>query len=91
MADTVQNRRGAKESLPVLLDGELGLCSDTKEVFIGNSGENVPLLTLTKAAGKALGIDTEPTAGSDNLVTSGAVNARIESELGNIAALLESI
>ena len=42
MADSVQLRRGAKESLPTLSDGELGWCKNTKELYIG-SDRNVKI------------------------------------------------
>ena len=91
MADTIQHRRGKKDDLPVLQTAEFGLCTDTKELFIGSSGENIPVLTLKKAAGGALGIDTEPITGSANLVSSGGVHAHVQVAVGNIEALLESI
>ena len=34
-------RRGLKANLPVLGDGELGLCEDTGELFIGSTSGNV--------------------------------------------------
>ena len=73
MADNVQNKRGNKAGLPVLADGEFGLCNDTKELYIGLNGVNIPVLTLSEAQGKTLGIDTAATSGSGNLITSGAV------------------
>ncbi len=38
MAHKIQIKRGNKADLPVLNDGELGLCQDTNELFIGNDG-----------------------------------------------------
>lgn len=35
-------RRGLKADLPVLGDGELGFCEDTKEFFIGSTSGNKP-------------------------------------------------
>lgn len=83
MADTVQNRRGLKAGLPQLADAEFGLCKDSKELYIGNGGANLPVLTLEKPAGKALGIDTAVTQGSENLVTSGAVYAAVQAGGGS--------
>lgn len=40
MAQTIQIKRGLKASLPVLLAGEMALCTDTKEVFIGDGSAN---------------------------------------------------
>lgn len=36
----IKIKRGRSENLPVLDDGELGYCKDTKELYIGNDGEN---------------------------------------------------
>lgn len=41
MANKIQIKRGLKEDLPQLSAGELGFCTDTEEVFIGNGEENV--------------------------------------------------
>ena len=39
---SIQIKRGMKKDLPQLKDGELAFCRDTKELFIGNNGnENV--------------------------------------------------
>ncbi|WP_346938206.1 hypothetical protein [uncultured Clostridium sp.] len=47
MANKIQIKRGLKSKLPILLDGELGLCTDTKEVFVGNGGINVDVTNKT--------------------------------------------
>ena len=39
-------KRGKKASLPVLDNAELGLCTDTEEVFIGNNSSNLQFLLL---------------------------------------------
>ena len=44
MANKIQIRRGLKANLPALDVGEPALCTDTKEVFVGNSGGNVALI-----------------------------------------------
>ena len=44
MANKIQIRRGLKTNLPALDVGEPALCTDTKEVFVGNSGGNVALI-----------------------------------------------
>ncbi len=43
--DLIQITRGLKEELPQLMPGEMGLCTDTNEVFIGNGDgdENIPV------------------------------------------------
>ena len=38
----IQVKRGLKADLPILADGEIGFCTDTLEIFIGNNGVNVP-------------------------------------------------
>ena len=37
----IQVKRGLKADLPILLDGEIGFCTDTLEIFIGNNGVNI--------------------------------------------------
>ena len=44
MANKIQIRRGLKINLPSLDVGEPALCTDTKEVFVGNSGGNIALI-----------------------------------------------
>ncbi len=54
MSRTLQLRRGAKASLPTLSLGELGYCTDTKELYIGNGIGNTrinPLVVLNGATG----------------------------------------
>ena len=40
MADNIQIKRGVKSKLPTLPAGELGYCTDTKEIYIGTSAGN---------------------------------------------------
>ena len=41
---SIQIKRGMKKDLPQLKDGELAFCKDTKELFVGNNGnENVSI------------------------------------------------
>lgn len=44
MVNKIQIKRGKKASLPTLSEGEMALCTDTNEVFIGNTS-NVQLTT----------------------------------------------
>jgi hypothetical protein len=44
MANKIQIRRGLKANLPSLDVGEPALCTDTKEVFVGNTGSSVALV-----------------------------------------------
>lgn len=41
MSQTVKIKRGLKTNLPTLLQGELGFCTDTKEIFIGDGSANI--------------------------------------------------
>lgn len=45
--DTLQIKRGLKADLPILAQGEMGFCTDTKEVYIGDGISNVPLSSDT--------------------------------------------
>lgn len=52
----MQLRRGLKANLPTLAAGELGFCTDTKELYIGDGSNNIFVgagitLTGTLAAG----------------------------------------
>lgn len=40
MANTIQLRRGAKTNLPTLNQAEVGYCTDTDEVYIGDGSTN---------------------------------------------------
>lgn len=54
MAHKIQIKRGNKADLPTLDVGEFGLCQDTNELFIGNSGNQKifpPSNATTSAAG----------------------------------------
>lgn len=43
MSIKIQHRRGSRANLPTLASGELGLCTDTNEVFIGGEDGNLQL------------------------------------------------
>ena len=75
MADTIQHRRGSRAGLPALQVGELGLCTDTGELFMGTAAGKLPILTLSAPAGGPLTIENVPQAGSGGLITGGAVYA----------------
>lgn len=40
MSQTIQIKRGLKADLPILAEGEMGLCIDTKEIYIGDGTTN---------------------------------------------------
>ena len=50
MASKIQVKRGNKADLPILADGEFGLCQDTGEIFIGNGGSNIKIYPPTTLA-----------------------------------------
>jgi hypothetical protein len=41
MAQTIQVKRGLKLNIPTLISGEMGFCTDTKEVFVGDGTGNI--------------------------------------------------
>lgn len=41
MSQVIKIKRGNKTNLPTLAAGEMGLCTDTKEVFIGDGSANI--------------------------------------------------
>ncbi|MFJ5771394.1 DUF2793 domain-containing protein [Psychrobacillus sp. NPDC093180] len=41
MAQTIKVKRGLKVNLPLLLPAEMGFCTDTKEMFVGDGSANV--------------------------------------------------
>lgn len=51
MANTIQIRRGAKASLPTLNQGELALCTDTDELYIGNGVSNLRIGNVVGPSG----------------------------------------
>lgn len=46
MASKIQIKRGSKSGLPSLAPGEFGLCTDTKELFVGTPSGNVPVAII---------------------------------------------
>ncbi len=56
MANTLQIKRGNRANLPTLADGELGLCLDTDQLFVGNGGSNLELATVDYANAIAQGL-----------------------------------
>ena len=50
MANTIQMRRGANASLPVLNAGEFGFSTDTKQIYIGDGAANHELVRAKLAS-----------------------------------------
>lgn len=44
MANKIQIKRGVKNQLPTLSNGELGLCYDTRELYVGTNANNLKLI-----------------------------------------------
>ena len=58
MAHKIQIKRGNKADIPVLNDGEMGLCIDTQEVFVGCNGTNIPVSTNKRTVRLVVGTST---------------------------------
>lgn len=85
MANTIQVKRGAFASLPVLAAGEFGFCTDTFQTYIGNGGTNYELVMH-----QLFGAQTILAATSDNTPAALTVDAqRVVGRItaGNVAAL----
>jgi len=50
---SMQIKRGLKKNLPLLKDGQLAYCKDTKELWIGNDGKNEQV--VSKSSGNSSG------------------------------------
>ncbi|MDU3410111.1 hypothetical protein [Clostridium sp.] len=77
MANRIQLRRGIKAKLPTLYVGEPALCTDTKEVFIGNGVDNTRLAT-------SLDVDSI----NDSITV---INGNIDTANANIGAKVNKI
>lgn len=62
MSKTILMKRGLKQNLPKLKEGELGLCTDTNEIFVGNTS-NIQLTTKNDI------VDDLTTGGTDKLLS----------------------
>lgn len=69
----LQIRRGAKSNLPTLSEGELGYCTDTKEVYVGSGSGNTQLAKQTDVQNKAVTINKIATLGTSWTVKTGYV------------------
>jgi hypothetical protein len=57
MASKIQVKRGNRADLPILSDGEFGLCQDTGEIFIGNGGSNIKIYPSTALTASNVTVD----------------------------------
>jgi len=56
MSNEIQIKRGTRTNLPTLTAGELGFCTDTYELYIGDGATNRLI---------SIGTDTKPAASAD--------------------------
>ena len=54
MADRQQQYRGKKANMPLLLEGELGFCTDEEKLYIGTGTKNIPVSSENSAEVKEL-------------------------------------
>lgn len=73
MSNTIKLKRGLKANLPALAVGELCLCTDTKELYIGTDSGNMLLPSLASPA--FTGIPAAPTAAAGTNTTQLATTA----------------
>lgn len=104
MADSVQIRRGRKETMPELADGEQGYCRDEKALYIGSEDGNVMLCkaqtledveALQKASedqGKALETQGQTLASQSESLKqlSEAVNGKLTAKAAAAQSALEA-
>lgn len=91
----LQIRRGAKANLPTLSEGELGYCTDTKEVYVGSGSGNTQLAKQTdvqnkvdKVSGKGLSANDYTTT-DKNKVANLPSNTNTElNKKGNAALII---
>lgn len=77
MASTIQIKRGLKEKLPTLAEGEPAFTTDTKEFFIGDGSNNVEFAKqgdLDKANAQLSDIVKEVSSFDGRKISDGTVN-----------------
>lgn len=73
---TIQIKRGKKENMPTLKEGELALATDEKKLYIGTGTENIPGLMT---------VDTEMSDSSRNAVQNKAAKKYVDSHIDDTA------
>ena len=73
---TIQIKRGKKETMPTLKEGELALGTDEKKLYIGTGTENIPGLMI---------VDTEMSDSSRNAVQNKAAKKYVDSHIDDTA------
>ena len=85
--DTQQQYRGLKSKMPTLLDGQLGYCTDAKELYIGSGNGNM----LVGAAAFKTQLEENSQQLSSQLKAIDDNAAAIVTNVGNISANAQSI
>ena len=85
--DIQQQYRGLKSKMPALLDGQLGYCTDSKELYIGSGNGNV--LVGAAAFKTQLEENSEQLSSQLNAIENNA--AAIDANTQSIAANTQSI
>ncbi len=85
--DIQQQYRGLKNKMPTLLDGQLGYCTDAKELYIGSGNGNV--LVGAAAFKTQLEENSEQLSSQLNAIENNA--AAIDANTQSIAANTQSI
>ena len=88
--DRQQQYRGKKERMPLLLEGELGYCTDEKELYIGGGEDNILVGSgkfaeaIKTLADDIDGLNTDVKGLSEDIETLG-------SDVSNVAEDLKSL
>lgn len=77
---SIRVRRGIKSAIPALRDGEIGFCTDTKELAVGYSGTNSFFPTASTGVNKWSPHPTLGAAGTPNTIVPGTGLASITTE-----------
>ena len=78
MANLIRIRRGIKANLPVLSVGELALCTDVNEIYIGTNGGNLEIGKASLESLALTGTPTAPTAAAGTNTTQIATTAFVQ-------------
>jgi chitodextrinase len=73
----IKIKRGLKVDLPTLDEGELGLCIDTEEVFIGTASGNIPFASKEELNELETRVDNLVISGGGTVVNDSASNGYI--------------
>ena len=94
MGDRQQQYRGKKENLPTLLPGELGFCTDAKELYIGSETGNVLIASeslFTELEGATAALAGKLTANQAETVSAIDETAELTTAVSTINSLINSL